>query len=369
MNDMNNMRKYELDNLRYFTVILVVIYHVIYMYNGEASDGVAGPFRAVQYQDAFQYLVYPWFMNLLFMISGIAANLSLQTKSPREFLKARARRLLVPTTVGLLVFQWITGYFNMTLSDAFRKMGEGIPGIVTYLIMALSGTGVLWYIQMLFVFSLLLLPLRALFKGRLVALGEKTPTVVLILLAAVALGAAQILNTPYITVYRFGIYGFSFFLGYLVLSHDTVRDRIAAFSPVLTGSAAVLGGAYAALYFGENYAVEPTVNCPLAVIFGYFACLAALGLGRRFFNKETRFTRFMAPRSFGLYVFHYLPIAVCGVFLPRTDFSPAVIYLITLIAAFGGGFLLNAVISRIPVVRWCVLGISSPKKEKTKNVQ
>ncbi len=32
------MRKYYLDNIRWVTVVLVVIYHVIYMYNGEGMN-------------------------------------------------------------------------------------------------------------------------------------------------------------------------------------------------------------------------------------------------------------------------------------------------------------------------------------------
>ena len=53
------MRKYYLDNIRWMTVVLVVIYHVIYMFNGVQLFGVIGPFSKVQYQDAFLYLVYP----------------------------------------------------------------------------------------------------------------------------------------------------------------------------------------------------------------------------------------------------------------------------------------------------------------------
>ena len=35
------MRKYYLDNIRWITVVIVVLYHVIYMYNAEGIPGVA----------------------------------------------------------------------------------------------------------------------------------------------------------------------------------------------------------------------------------------------------------------------------------------------------------------------------------------
>ena len=54
------MRKSYLDNLRWVTVVLVVIYHVLYMYNGEGIAGTLGNITNldVQYYDAYMYLVY-----------------------------------------------------------------------------------------------------------------------------------------------------------------------------------------------------------------------------------------------------------------------------------------------------------------------
>lgn len=53
------MRKAYIDNIRWMTVVLVVIYHTIYMFNGVQPFGVVGPFKEQQWQDGFQYLVYP----------------------------------------------------------------------------------------------------------------------------------------------------------------------------------------------------------------------------------------------------------------------------------------------------------------------
>ena len=42
---MDNTRRIYLDNIRWITVCIVVIYHVIYMYNGVQPFGVIGPFK------------------------------------------------------------------------------------------------------------------------------------------------------------------------------------------------------------------------------------------------------------------------------------------------------------------------------------
>ena len=92
------MRKYYLDNIRWVTVVLVVIYHVIYMYNGEGILGGVGKITSldVQYYDIFLYAVYPWFMLLLFLVSGICSRYYLDSHTAKEFAKNRTRKLLIP---------------------------------------------------------------------------------------------------------------------------------------------------------------------------------------------------------------------------------------------------------------------------------
>ena len=160
------MRKYYLDNIRWITVVIVVLYHVIYMYNAEGIPGVCGKITdlEVQYFDVFQYIVYPWFMMLLFMVSGISSWLYLDNHSHREFISSRTTKLLVPSTIGLFAFQFLQGYVNVSLGDAVLK-DPGIPLIAKVLICIASGVGVLWYIQLLWLFSMLLVLVRRIDRG------------------------------------------------------------------------------------------------------------------------------------------------------------------------------------------------------------
>ena len=125
---------------------------------------------------------------------------------------------------------------------------------------------------------------------------------------------AQILNTPIIVVYRFGIYGFTFFLGYFVFAQDEVMERL--------------------------------------------ACLAFLGCGKRFLDFTAPLTAYMSSHNFGLYVFHYLSLSATAFALTSYTALPAtLIYLLTVIAAFAGAIILYEVISRIPVLHYFILGI------------
>ena len=70
----------------------------------------------------------------------------------------------------------------------------------------------------------------------------------------------------------------------------------------------------------------------------------------------------MTKKSFGLYVFHYLTLAAVAYWMHSyTGLSALPSYLMSAVAAYGGGWLLYEIVSRIPVLRFCVLGI---KKEK-----
>ena len=357
------MRKYYLDNVRWITIVLVVVYHVIYMYNGIATDGVIGPFHEQQYQDGLQYILYPWFMILLFIVAGMCSRYYLEKHTIKEFIRSRTRKLLVPCTVGLILAGWVQGYVSMTISDAFSTIPDTVPGFFMYLIMVLSGTGVLWFIQMLWLFSLLLAVIRRFEKGKIYGLSGRINTIGMVLLVVPVFLSGLVLNTPVIVVYRFGIYGFVYLLGYFVFAHDEVIDRLSKYSIPLIAASVVLAVIYVVLYYGENFAVMPTVNSIPAVAYGWMACLAILAAMKRWGNVKTGFSGAMSRRSFGLYVFHYLPLSATAYILHKyTSLSAVPSYLLTAAAAFLGAFVLYEVISRIPIVRWCILGIKKEKK-------
>ncbi len=357
------MRKYYIDNIRTLTVLLVVLYHVIYMYNGVATAGVIGPFYEFQIQDGLQYLLYPWFMVILFVISGMSSRYYLEGHSTKEFRRNRTGKLLVPSTIGLFVFQWILGYFNMSISLAFEAMPDTMPKLILYLIMAVSGTGVLWYIQMLWIFSMLLIPIKKLERGKLYQLSEKANVIFLVALVIPVWLSAQVLNTPIIVVYRFGIYGFCFLLGYFLFANETVMDKLSKYWHILSVLALALGIFYTVCYFGKNYAEQPVVNSPLAIAYGWMAVLAIFAVAKKWGNTTNSVLQWMGQKSFGLYVFHYLPLAVIAYCMNKyTDIPALLAYVIAGVGAYGGGYLLNEIISRIPFLRWCVLGLKKEKK-------
>lgn len=354
------MRKHYLDHVRWATVVTVVIYHVFYMYNAQGIAGGLGKITSLreQYYDVFMYIVYPWMMPILFVVSGISSWLYLEKHTEQEYFKSRTLKLLVPSTIGLFVFQFVQGYLSMSLSNAFVSF-NGVPGFVLYLIMVLSGIGVLWYVQILWLFSVMLIWVRKIEKGRCWNIGKKVNLAVLFLLSVPVWMSAQFGNTPLIIVYRFGLYSTMFFLGYFVFSHDEVIEILKKHFPLIALIATMLCIAFSVSYFGMNIADAPINRSILFAAYCWFGTLAILGGTAEFFDFENRFTRWMNRNSFGLYVFHYLGISAAALFVAKPGILPPLAaYFLSLVAGFTVGFGLGFIISRIPFLRWAVLGMN-----------
>lgn len=356
------MRRKYLDNIRWVTILIVIIYHVIYMFNGVTTYGVIGPFSKDQPQDIFLYIVYPWFMFLLFVVSGMAARFELDHKGESGFIRNRTRKYLVPSTIGLFVFWWILGYYNMLIGGAFESMGT-VPKPVLYLIMCISGIGPLWYIQMLWLFSLILIWIRKIEKDRVYNLAAKTNVFIIVLLGIAVYGAAQVLNTPIVVVYRFGIYGLGFLLGYFIFSHEEVMEKLEKYWMLFGLLALAFCILFLVFNLGKPYPEHEVLDTFLCNMYAWFGTLGLLAFMKKWGDFHNGFSDWMCRKSWGLYVFHYLGIAISSwyikMYLPQIPVF--FVYLLVLVSGIAGALLLYEIISRIPVLRWCVLGIKHNK--------
>ena len=351
------MRKPFLDNLRHSIVLLVVIYHVFYLFNSVGvitNVGIPG----IPALDGVLYVLYPWFMVTLFVISGICARYSLQKQTNKAFLKSKVRRQLIPSIAIIFIIGWTSGWVTGQYADMFGTNSGAIPGFVKYLVWSLSGIGVLWFLHELLLADLVLVLLRKLDKkDRLHQLGGKVSMPVLCLMALALWGSAQILNTPVIEVYRNGIYIFAFLLGYCVFSHDHIQEMLAKYAPALLGSSALLAVIYTGWFWGENYASMDYLKNILTNVYAWNAMLAVLGAGKRWMDKETGFTRYMAPRSFGFYVLHYPVLVLACWAMDKLLHLPVwSMYLLLPVLLVISLPPLVAVIKRIPVLKTLILG-------------
>jgi peptidoglycan/LPS O-acetylase OafA/YrhL len=378
-------RAHYLDFIRGATVVLVVVYHVFFARNHVLGFGGLLPTNAPGFADALTTFVYPWLMFSLFLVAGVSARYSLNRRANREFFRERTTKLLVPSTLGVLAFHsWTLG--ALTTASAPGLVDPSIPAVVFPIVCVLGGQGPLWFAQLLFLYSALLV----LFRRRSpngatdaqssvsqpnvapsVSSGEASlsSTFAWTLFFAAATfgvwGAAQVLNAPVITVYRFGIYAFAFFLGYLVFWRPSVETALVRTRLFWGVGAIFFSVLYFRRFFGANYADAAVLQCFLTNAYAWTATLAILGFSKRYVDRPTRLTAFLARTSFGLYVFHMFFVYAATLLVARfCDVPEALEISLVAVATFAGSYAIYFVVRRVPVLRFLVLGLRARAVER-----
>lgn len=362
-------RKHWIDNLRWVTVLLVLFYHVIYFYNNKGVFGGIGGFvddPMKQPQDVVMYILYPWFMMLLFLVAGVSSRYALDKQTGKQFIKSRTLKLLVPATIGLFVFHWMTGYFNTAVASS-QGAFDDVPSFAKYFIWVPSGIGHLWFIQDLWLFSLLIILIKKLDKNDRFwnCCGKANIPIILLLGVLVWLGSQLLIMNPrpesadgLYNLYKPLTYFVPFLLGYFVFSHDEVQEKVEKIHLPMLICAAVACVALVWTGWGKNNTSPQFLSGWLNCLYAWLTILAMLGCFKAWADKTSPFASYMTQSSFGVYVVHYLVIASLGYMMKvHTSLAPWSQYVILFVAVMTIPFLLNEIIRRIPFVRWCVLGI------------
>ena len=188
-----------------------------------------------------------------------------------------------------------------------------------YGIMAVSGTGPLWFIQDLWLFSLLLLLVRKLdAKDRFRTWCGRAGIVSVILLGVLFwLGEKTLVMQPrpdsadgLLNLYKPVFYLIPFLLGYFIFSHDHVQEQLGKLWIPLMGCAVAAGAVLTVTTFGQDNTSPQYLGSPLNCLYGWLMCLAMTGWFKARYDKTGTFAGYMTRSSFGLYIVHYLVVAI-----------------------------------------------------------
>ena len=259
----------------------------------------------------------------------------------------------------------MVGYFNTVVASR-QGVFDGVPAVAKYMIMAVSGTGPLWFIQVLWLLCIVLLLVRALDRRDKFRTWCGKAGIVWIVLLGVLFWAGEktLIANPrpqtadgLLNLYKPLFYLVPFLFGYFVFSHDEVQEKVGkAWIPLM--ACAVLSGAVLIVTtFGQDNTSPSYLGSPLNCLYGWLMCLAMIGWFKARFDRTGAFAGYMTRSSYGLYIVHYLPVAALGYMMKTyTQLPPVAMYLILGVAVFVLSPLLYEVLRRIPFVRWCVFG-------------
>jgi len=150
-------RRYDLDWLRVFAFSGVFLYHCSRFFNSAGwhiKNAETSPLI-----DIFTGLFDLWGMPLIFAISGASIFFALHPGGATRFLRDRCLRLLMPMVLGILVLAPPQVYLDrLTHGEFSGTFFEFIPHFFRSANFAWTGVH-LWYLEYLFVFTLVLMPL------------------------------------------------------------------------------------------------------------------------------------------------------------------------------------------------------------------
>lgn len=343
------MRKYYIDNIKWVIIILVVIHHVVCIFN---STGVVVNFNApgIKALDIFSYFVYPWFMPCMFLIGGMSARYSLERRTNKQFLVERVNKLLIPFLMGMIIIAPLVGIFTFNVSGWSGI--SSLPKVIIGLIIMVSGMGPLWFLIEMFIISMIFFVVKSLDKKKkLLTLGGKVNIWILLLLYMPCLGFAQILN--FMFVFRNGLFMILFLLGYFVFSHDKVQEELEKHNIILLIAAIVLFLIEIQRFFGKSFSDLSVINNYLVFLYGWTMMLAVIGNFRAYFNYSNKFTQYMSSRSFLIYIFHYLPVNIIAYCIVTFLKLPAILnYVLVLMLSFVATVIICEVVYKIPEIRF-----------------
>ena len=386
------MRYHYLDNIRWVTVLLVMFFHVFYYFNAYCMGSGIGGFSDYQSQDAVLYLLYPWLMPLLFVVAGMSSRYALQRKSAGEYLRTRTRKLLVPATLGLLVFQWMAGYFGMqTMNFRFHAdLGAGQPWWVMYIMWAVCGGGGLWFIQLLWLFSLITIVDPLLLhtsqapslcrEGRggsrgswMAAFGLLLFGVLLYLSDQTVMDGKNSMQDPAMlyNVYRPLYYLTAYLFGYFFFVREEVQGLLMRLRWIIIPAAIACGIWLTITTFGQDAYSPAYIRSMGNNLYAWLAILAMFAAFRTWFNRDAsqlstpaaaKICTFFRDASYGLYILQFFVYMSIGYLLRAyTALPPWAMYILLFLAMFTLTPALYLLISRIPVLRYCVLGMKNCK--------
>jgi hypothetical protein len=165
--------------MRAFVVAGLVIFHSAVVFAAGASWFVKDPRPSAGFT-VFLLWGSLWGMPLLFLVSGMGARYAMRTRSPAVFARERLARLGIPFAVGLVVLVPPMFYLEKLAQPAFHEpywrfwlSFMNVPALARGLLPSGSWTSGgtefdpahLWFLYVLLIFSIALLPLFAYLRG------------------------------------------------------------------------------------------------------------------------------------------------------------------------------------------------------------
>jgi glucan biosynthesis protein C len=345
-------RKYYFDWLRVIAMLCVFVFHCTRFFDNEGwhlkaplaqQNDILGTARGL--------VLWVWLMELFFLAAGFATFYALRSRSPVQYLLERVKRLLVPLyTVGMFILVVPQFYFELfshgTITLTFWKwlpdFYRGLPGsllpanplISPVNLVPYTFSGHLWFIQMLFLISLVFLPLILLlrsahgqrFVARLAGWAAR-PGGIFLFVIPLALARVALNWLPMHSDHTWGDflwYGFYFVIGFIIAGDERFVESMKKYTWLCLGLWIVLFvGVGGALQFALNANLDRGHGLSLVYaiwqvaysVVSWSSIVFLVSLGAQHLNFPNRFLAYSNEAVLPFYIFHQTIILIVGWFV------------------------------------------------------
>jgi len=348
-----SQRRYDLDWLRVIAILAIFVFHCTRLFDTD-DWSIKNP-TTYLFVTQWKEFAIIWGMPLILLISGASAYYALGKVRPGQYIKGILVRLLVPLLVGMfthVAFQVYLenlneGKFSGSFLDFYPHYFDGMYGFGgNFAWMGLH----LWYLEMLFILSLLCLPLfyllrhsglgQRILKG-LGSLLEKTGAVILLALPIyLLLGRLDpaTWGNKDLGGWSVVIYPCFFISGFVIISHEGLQERIRRLRWPFLAFGVVLAAGYLYLEFQTRYpaldALERKVDNALVSLCVWCWLLAVMGYGTKNLKFSTPFLKYANEAVLPFYILHQTVIVSLSYFLVQWALPDWLKFVTVLIVSF-----------------------------------
>jgi glucan biosynthesis protein C len=326
-------RRHDIDWLRVLAMFSVFLFHCARYFDHEGWH-VKNPQLSLGFS-VFVGILVQWIMPIFFVLSGMSSRFALKFRNAGQYLGERFKRLFIPLIFGIFILippqvyieRFTNDQFNGSFLQFFPHYFDGFYGFGgNFAWMGLH----LWFLLVLFLYSLLTLPLLlALKRGvsdrqlkRLCSFFEMSGV---ILLLAIPLALMEFLFHPEGLGQRnFGgwnifVYLMFFLYGYLLASDDRYKRVLEKQRVIFLALAAIttLVGFY--LRRSGGYPSFGSLDYFWASLLRTFNSwvwvLAILGIGSKHLTFRNRLLKYANVAVLPFYILHQSVIVIFGFFI------------------------------------------------------
>ena len=340
-------RRYDNDWLTVLAMLTIFFFHCARFFNFEdwhVKNNQLDPGMTL-----FVAIVAQWNMPLFFILSGTSSYYSLQTRTTGRYTGNRFKRLVIPLIFGTFILLvpvqvWIErvshGQFDGSFIEFYPHYFKGFYAFGgNFAWMGLH----LWYLEMLFFFTLLTLPLFIFLKREALhkqisataAFFARNGAIFLLGIPLFAMESLVNLQPEGIGIRAFGgwsplSYLVFFVTGFLLATDPRYREamersRFAALALGLLTTGLMFFFPVNTAPLGDFISYSLTVFC--RSLNSWFWLVALLGFGSRIFNFNNAILRYAREAVLPFYILHQTVIVVIGFYIANWEARIAVKYL------------------------------------------